>query len=56
MMNPTSRKFISLLSRPVALTAIVLLALNTLVLQRYAPGWLSGKLGDFAWFVFAPYL
>lgn len=55
-MNPTCRKFISLLNQPAALAGMALLALNTLVLQRYAPGWLSGKLGDFAWFVFAPYL
>lgn len=48
--------FTCLLTHPLALGGIALLAFNDLVLQRITPGWLTGKLGDFAWFLFAPYL
>jgi hypothetical protein len=43
-----------LLIQPIPLAAIGLYALNTLVLQRVAPNWLTGKLGDFCWIIVAP--
>lgn len=56
MNNISARPFIRLLTHPLALGGMALLALNDLVFQRLTPGWLTGKLGDFAWFLFAPYL
>ncbi len=56
MKNKPVRAFINMLIHPLALGGMALLTLNDLVLQRLAPGWLTGKLGDFAWFLFAPYL
>ncbi len=55
-MNRPFQAFVQQLSRPIAIGGIFLLAVNDLLLQRYFPGWLTGKLGDFAWFLFAPYL
>jgi len=42
------------LAHPVSLTAIVVLLLNDHWLRLHHPSWLTGKLGDFAWLVFAP--
>ena len=42
------------LLHPVALGAVVLLVANDHVLKRVCPGWLTGKLSDFAGMVFFP--
>jgi hypothetical protein len=44
------------LLHPAALAAMVLLALNDHVLKGRAPGWLTGKLSDFAGLLFFPLL
>lgn len=56
MMNKPFHVFAGLLAHPLALGGMALLTLNDLVFQRLAPSWLTGKLSDFAWFLFAPYL
>jgi hypothetical protein len=42
------------LLHPVALGAVVLLVVNDHVLKRVCPGWVTGKLSDFAGMVFFP--
>lgn len=44
------------LTHPVSFAAIVVLLFNDHFLRLYSPSWLTGKLGDFAWLVFAPFL
>ena len=45
----------SALTHPVTVTALATLVLNDLVLKRLWPGeWVTGKLSDLAWMVFAP--
>jgi len=44
------------LLHPAALAAIVLLAVNDWLLKGRAPGWLTGKLSDFAGLLFFPLL
>jgi hypothetical protein len=53
--NPFFEKSVRLLAHPGSLAALGIYALNTFVLQRLFPGWLTGKLGDFAWLYFAPF-
>lgn len=43
------------LSHPFVLLAIVILLLNDHYLRLHYPSWLTGKLGDFAWLMFAPF-
>jgi hypothetical protein len=44
------------LSHPVSIGAIVLLLFTDHIWRRVAPSWLTGKIGDFAWLIFAPFL
>jgi hypothetical protein len=44
------------LAHPLSLAAMLILLVNATLLQRYAPSWLSGKLGDLAWLCFVPAL
>jgi hypothetical protein len=44
------------LSHPVSVVAILLLQFNDHYLRHHYPSWLSGKLGDFTWLVFAPFI
>lgn len=44
------------LAHPVSLIAIVVLLLNDHWLRLHHPSWITGKLGDFAWLVFAPFI
>jgi hypothetical protein len=53
--NIAYQKAIYLLSRPLSLTAILLLLLNDHLLRLFWPSWLTGKLGDFAWLFFFPF-
>ncbi len=41
---------------PISIVAIVILLWNDHWLRIYHPSWLSGKLGDFAWLTFAPFI
>ena len=49
-------KIISLLSHPTAVLAIALLLINDWILRIYWPSWWTGKIGDFAWLFFFPFL
>jgi hypothetical protein len=44
------------LSHPISMAALIVLLVNDHVLRRMSPSWLTGKLGDFAWLIFAPFL
>jgi hypothetical protein len=44
------------LSHPYSVAAAVTLAVNDHILKGLAPGWLTGKLSDFAGLFFFPYL
>ncbi|HUN07759.1 MAG TPA: hypothetical protein PLQ56_14210 [Aggregatilineales bacterium] len=44
------------LAHPISLGAIVLLLFNDHWLRWNHPSWLTGKLGDFAWLAFAPFI
>ena len=44
------------LAHPVSLAAVVLLLINDHWLRWSTPSWLTGKLGDFTWLVFAPFI
>jgi hypothetical protein len=43
------------LSHPASVAAVLLVLLNDHLLRRLWPSWLTGKIGDFAWLVFAPF-
>jgi hypothetical protein len=49
-------KALHLLSHPVSLTALGVLLLNDHLLRRVWPSWFTGKIGDFAWLFFAPFV
>ena len=44
------------LSHPISIVALIVLLLNDHLWRRVAPSWLTGKIGDFAWLIFAPFL
>lgn len=54
--NRTFWKAFHSLVHPLAVMAIILLLLNDHWLRYAHPSWLTGKLGDFAWLVFAPFI
>lgn len=53
--NPVFEKALSLLAHPACLAALGLLLLNDHLLRRMWPSWWTGKLGDVAWLMFAPF-
>ncbi len=54
--NHTFRRALLSLSHPLSIGAIVLLLFNDHIWRRVAPSWITGKIGDFAWLIFAPFL
>jgi len=56
MNNAAFRRALISLSHPVSIGAIVLLLFNDHIWRRVAPSWFTGKIGDFAWLIFAPFL
>ena len=54
--NKMLNKALSILAHPLSIGAIALYALNTFVFQYLWPSWWTGKLGDFAWLFFFPYV
>jgi len=56
MSNSAFRRALASLSHPLSIAAIVVLLLNDHVWRKVSPSWLTGKLGDAAWLVFAPFL
>jgi hypothetical protein len=56
MKNQAFLRAVNCLSHPVSIGAIFLLLLNDQVLRRAWPSWWTGKLGDFAWLIFVPFI
>jgi len=56
MRNSSLAKALACLTHPLSLFAIVLLFLNDHVLRVFWPSWVTGKLGDFAWLFFMPFV
>ncbi len=54
--NRTFRHVLLSFSHPVSIAAVVLLLFNDHIWRKVAPSWITGKIGDFAWLVFAPFL
>ena len=56
MSNKALRHALNSLAHPVSVFAIILLLLNDHLLRIHWPSWWTGKLGDAAWLVFAPFV
>lgn len=56
MKNKTFRRALVCLAHPLSFGAILLLLLNDHVLRRQWPSWWTGKIGDVAWLIFAPFV
>jgi hypothetical protein len=56
MHNAPFRRALLSLSHPVSIAAIIVVLLNDHWWRRVAPSWFTGKIGDFAWLIFAPFL
>lgn len=54
--NKAFRRAAHSLTHPLSIIAIVLLLLNDHWLRWTYPSWLTGKLGDFTWLIFAPFI
>ncbi len=50
------RRVMGAFAHPLTILAILVLLLNTLILQPLMPSWWTGKIGDAAWLSFAPFL
>ena len=55
MNNKTLSKSLHLISSPISLLSIILLFVNDHILRIFWPSWITGKLGDFAWLLIAPF-
>jgi hypothetical protein len=53
--NSTLSKSLDLLCHPLTFTAIFILLVNDHILRQVWPSWWAGKIGDFAWLLFAPF-
>ncbi|MEO1287507.1 MAG: hypothetical protein AAFV93_07040, partial [Chloroflexota bacterium] len=49
-------KAVHSLTHPLSVSAILLLLFNDHWLRYHYPSWLTGKLGDFTWLLFAPFI
>jgi hypothetical protein len=56
MSNSAFRRALASLSHPLSMAAIVVLLINDHLWRKVAPSWLTGKIGDAAWLIFAPFL
>lgn len=56
MGNKAFSQALSSLLHPVSVTAICALLLNDHWLRLHYPSWWTGKIGDFAWLMFAPFV
>jgi hypothetical protein len=54
--NLALKKAQSCISHPLSIGAVLLLVLNDHLLRHIWPSWLTGKLGDFAWLFFFPFI
>jgi hypothetical protein len=56
MHNAAFRRAFHSLTHPLSIAAIILLLFNDHWLRWNYPSWLTGKLGDFTWLTFAPFI
>ena len=56
MKNTTFQRAFVSLSHPVSIGALIILLLNDHWWRQVAPSWVTGKIGDFTWLIFAPFL
>jgi hypothetical protein len=56
MKNRAFWRALHLLTSPAALAAVTILLINDHLLRRVWPSWWTGKIGDFAWLYFAPFV
>lgn len=54
--NLAFEKALALLAHPLSLAAIGVLMINDHLLRLLWPSWWTGKVGDFAWLIFAPFV
>ena len=54
--NPAFRRALLALSHPVSILGVIVVLLNDHWWRHAAPSWFTGKIGDFAWLIFAPFL
>ena len=54
--NLALKRALACLSHPLAIGAVLLLVLNDHLLRHLWPSWVTGKLGDFAWLFFFPFI
>ncbi len=54
--SPAFRRALIALSHPVSIAAVIVVLLNDHWWRRVAPSWFTGKIGDCAWLIFAPFL
>src|SRR5512147_742964 len=50
------RRTLLSVSHPLSIAAVIIVLLNDHWWRRVAPSWFTGKIGDFAWLIFAPCL
>jgi len=56
MHNQAFQRALLALAHPVSIGALIVLLLNDHVWRRVWPSWFTGKIGDFTWLIFAPFL
>lgn len=56
MKHPAFRQSLTALAHPISILAIVVVLLNDHVWRWFWPSWFTGKIGDAAWLIFAPFL
>src|SRR4051812_4044862 len=56
MRTKTFSVALNCLHHPLAIAAILILLFNDHWLRYTAPSWWTGKIGDFAWLLFAPFI
>lgn len=56
MVNKAFWRALHSITHPVSCLAVILLLINDHWLRHTYPSWLTGKLGDFTWLVFAPFI
>src|SRR5512138_1721617 len=54
--NATFERSLALLTHPLSLAAMVLMLVNDQLLRPLSPSWWTGKLSDFAWLFFVPFV
>ncbi len=54
--NHALKKALACIIQPFSVGAILLLLFNDHFLRHWSPSWLTGKLGDFAWLFFFPFI